>query len=175
MSQFLQQFRFDVRHKSGKEYIISNALSCLANATPTPTDPHYSELDALYIYNITLIEIHPYLVSRILAGYNSNPWWARLHQQIRSNHNLGVNAAALPFRLGFPLAKNADPYLASRPESSEPTNLAEDFAALKTFSGAYGPSIRPLFLSKAILTRLNLLRLTACSINKQLRKIEAMP
>lgn len=73
-SQFLQQFRLDVRHKPGKEHIIPDALSRLANATPTPTDPHYSELDALYIYNITLIKIHPHLVSRILAGYDSDPW-----------------------------------------------------------------------------------------------------
>lgn len=130
-SQFLQQFRLDVRHKPRKEYIIPNALSRLANATPTPTDPYYSELDALYIYNTTLIKIHPHLVSRILAGYDSDPWWARLHQQIRSNHDLGVNAAALPFILGFPPATDADPYLAPRPESGEPTNLAEDFAALK--------------------------------------------
>lgn len=130
-SQFLQQFRLDVGHKPEKEHIIPNALSHLANATPTPTDPYYSELDALYIYNTTLIEIHPHLISRILAGYDSDLWWARLHQQIRSNHNLGVNAVALPFILGFPPAKDADPYLAPRPESGEPTNLAEDFAALK--------------------------------------------
>ena len=54
-----------------------------------------------------------------------------MHQQIWSNYNLGVNAAALPFILGFPLAIDANPYLAPRSESGEPTNLAEDFAALK--------------------------------------------
>lgn len=78
-SEFLQQFKLDVKHKPGKEHIIPDALSRLANATPTPTDPHYSELDALYIYNTTLIEIYPHLVSRILAGYNSDPWSAQLH------------------------------------------------------------------------------------------------
>lgn len=75
-SQFLQQFRLDVRHKSGKENIIPDALSHLVNTAPPPTNPQYSELDALYIYNTTLIEIHPHLVSQILARYNSDAWWA---------------------------------------------------------------------------------------------------
>ena len=130
-SQFLQQFKLDVRQKLGKEHIIPDALSHLANAIPTPTDPHYLELDALYIYNTTLIEIHLQLVSQILAKYDSDPCWARLHQQIRANHDLGINAAALPFILGFPPATDADLYLALRPESGEPTNLIEDFVALK--------------------------------------------
>lgn len=78
-----------------------------------------------------MIEIYYYLVSQILAGYDSDFWWARLHQQIRFNHNLGVNAAVLLFILGFFLATDGDPYLALQLESDEPTNLAEDFAALK--------------------------------------------
>lgn len=73
-SQFLQQFKLEVRHKPGKEHIIPDALSRLANTAPPPTDPQYSELDALYIYNTTLIEIHPHLISQILAGYDSDPW-----------------------------------------------------------------------------------------------------
>lgn len=78
-SQFLQQFRLDVRHKPGKEYIIFDTLSYLTNATPTLIDLHYSKLDTLYIYNNILIEIYLYLVSQILARYNSDLWWAQLH------------------------------------------------------------------------------------------------
>lgn len=73
-SQFLQKFKLDVRHQPRKEYIISDALSCLASVATSPTDPHYPELGVLYICNTTLIKIHPYLVSRILAWYNSDLW-----------------------------------------------------------------------------------------------------
>lgn len=130
-SQFLQQFKLEVRHKPGKEHIIPNALNRLASAAPSPTNSQCSELDALYVYNITLIYIQPHLVSRILAGYDSNPWWVRLHHQIQSNHNLSVNAAMLSFILGFSPITDAAPYLAPWPESCESTNLDKDFAALR--------------------------------------------
>ena len=71
-SQFLQQFKLNVRHKSGKEHIIPDALSRLANSNIGTADLSYLELDALYVYNTTLIEIHPNLVSRILVGYDSD-------------------------------------------------------------------------------------------------------
>ena len=68
-SQFLQQFKLDIRHKPGKEHIIPDALSRLASTNVSYTDPSYSEFDALFTYNTTLIEIHLGLVSRILTGY----------------------------------------------------------------------------------------------------------
>lgn len=71
-SQFLQQFKLDIRHKQGKEHIVPEALSRLASAGAPPADLHYSELDVLFLYNITLVEIHPTLVSRIIAGYNAD-------------------------------------------------------------------------------------------------------
>lgn len=107
-------------------------MSWLASSNIGATEPSYLEFDTLYVYNSTLIEIHPNLVSRILAGYDSDPWWVRLHQQIQSNRNLGANGAALPFVLDVPLATDADPYLAPRPEGSEPIDITKDFAALKS-------------------------------------------
>ena len=77
-SQFLQQFKLDVRHKPGKEYIIPDILSRLASSNIGTTEPSYFELDALFLYNTTLVEIHPTLVSRIIAGYNADAWWSRL-------------------------------------------------------------------------------------------------
>lgn len=71
-SQFLQQFKLDVCHKPGKEHIIPDALSQLASVNIGQADPSYSELDVLFIYNTTLIEIHPKLISRILARYEAD-------------------------------------------------------------------------------------------------------
>lgn len=67
--QFLQQFKLDDCHKSGKEHIIPNTFSRLASANTCYPDPQHSELDAWFTYNVTLVEIHPSLVSRILAEY----------------------------------------------------------------------------------------------------------
>lgn len=60
-SQFLQQFKLEVRHKSGKEHIVPDALNRLASAN-RHQDPQHSELDALFIYNTMLVEMHPALV-----------------------------------------------------------------------------------------------------------------
>ena len=73
-SQFLQQFRLDVRHKPEKKNIVPDALSRLANANSSSTDARHSELDALFLYNTTLVEIYPTLVSQILASYDADPW-----------------------------------------------------------------------------------------------------
>lgn len=61
--QFLQQFKLDICYKSEKEHIIPDASNDLANANSSPMDIRHSELDVLFIYNTTLIEIYPILVS----------------------------------------------------------------------------------------------------------------
>lgn len=71
-SQFLRQFHLIVRHKSGKEHIIPDALNRRASANNLGYDPKYSELDALFVYHITLVQINPDLVKRILDGYISD-------------------------------------------------------------------------------------------------------
>ncbi len=118
-SQFLQQFKLEVRHKPGKEHIIPDALSRLASSNTGHADPQHSELDALFAYNTTLVELHPTLISRILAGYEADPWWARLQQQIQSNDELGADATTLPFVVGSTPLTDSDPYLAPRPEGEE--------------------------------------------------------
>lgn len=67
-SQFLHQFKLDVRHKPRKEHIIPNALSQLDSANIGLANSFYSELDALFIYNTTFVEIRSELISTILAG-----------------------------------------------------------------------------------------------------------
>ena len=133
-SQFLQQFRLDVRHKPSKEHIIPNALSQLASTNVGCSDPSHSELDVLFTYNTTLIEIHPTLVSRILAGYNADPWRVRLRLQIQRNSNLGTDATALPFVLGFVSPKDADSYMEPRPEGG-------DLLATNALCIQHGPAI----------------------------------
>ena len=117
-SQFLQQFKLDVRHKPGKEHIVPDALSQLASVN-RHLDPQRSELDALFTYNTTLVEMHLALVSRILAGYKADPWWARLQLQTQANNNLEADAATLPFAVGSIPPTDYDPYLAPRLDGDE--------------------------------------------------------
>lgn len=123
-SQFLQQFRLDVRHKPGKEHIILDALSCLASINVGCIDPSYSELDAFFTYNTTLIEIHPSLFLRILAGYEDDKYWARVHCQVQANKDLGDNKALLLVMTGCFYKSNRDPYMLLRLEGS--TNPSSD-------------------------------------------------
>ena len=110
-SQFLQQFRLDVRHKLGKKHIVPDTLSRLASANSPPRNIRHSELDQLFFYNTTLAEIHSTLVSRILTGYDADPWWACLRLQIQHNSNLSTDVSALGFVLGFAPPTDADPYM----------------------------------------------------------------
>ena len=75
-SQFLQQFRLIIWYKPGKEHILPDALSHLvsANTNLSSQDPAYSELDALFIYNATLIAMNKDLAQRIVESYESDPW-----------------------------------------------------------------------------------------------------
>lgn len=63
-----------VCHKPGKEHIVPNALSRLASANTNLSleDLNYLELDALFTYNTTLIDIHPDLVKEIVKGYKTD-------------------------------------------------------------------------------------------------------
>lgn len=72
-SQFLQQFKLDIRHKPGKEHIIPDPLRHLASANSPLTDARHSELDALFVYNTMLIKVNLTLVFRILASYDADP------------------------------------------------------------------------------------------------------
>lgn len=134
-SQFLQQFKLDIQYKPGKEYIILDALSCLASINVSCADPSYSKLDVLFMYSAILIEIHPNLLSSILAGYEDDEYWAHLYYQVQANEDLGNNKALLPFVTGCSYKSDSDPYMSPRPESS--TNPSSK----TVFSHLGGPAV----------------------------------
>ena len=115
-SQFLQQFKLDVRHKPGKEHIIPNVLNQLARANVGQAYPSYSELAALFIYNTTFVEIWPKLISRILAGYKADDYWSCLQRQVQANEDLSADKASFQFVLALTSPTSADPYLTLRTE-----------------------------------------------------------
>lgn len=75
--QFLCQFfKLKIRHKSDKKHIIFDALNCLTNAnTNLPSlNLEYFELDTLFMYTTTLVNIHPDLIKKIIDGYKVDKW-----------------------------------------------------------------------------------------------------
>ena len=100
-SQFLSQFRLDIRHKPGKEHIIPDALSRLASANVRPilADDH-SELDVLYVYNTTVVEMSNDFRKRLIAGYSTDKLWINIIQMIDTNDKLDEGAAKIPFARG---------------------------------------------------------------------------
>lgn len=118
-SQFLQQFNLNVYYKLGREHIIPDTLSRFASGKIPSTNPQHSELDALFIYNITLIKIYLTIMSWILAGYKTDPWWVRLWIQIQANSNLGIDVAILPFMIDFTPLIDANFYLVQYPDSDK--------------------------------------------------------
>lgn len=113
-SKFLQQFKLDVRYKPEKELIIPDVLSRLASANIGQTNPSYSELDTLFTYNTTLVEICSELISRILTGYKANKYWLRLQRQVQANNKLGIDKTFFLFVLGLIPPTDANPYLTPR-------------------------------------------------------------
>lgn len=103
-------------------------LSRLASITGCLIDLFHLELDALFVYNITLIKIYPTLVARIFATYDVNARCSQFQYQVRANKDLASNSGLLPFMSSISLASNADFYLAPRPKENtrvllQPNNL----------------------------------------------------
>ena len=102
-SQYLSQFRLDVRHKAGKLHFVPDALSRLQarkDRAMTETEQEASALDALntYVYPVTThIELNESFKNRLQEGYTQDPRWDRIKDQLEVNELLGSNASHLPF------------------------------------------------------------------------------
>lgn len=118
-----------MRHKPGKEQIIPDVLNRLVNTNRARHNDLYSELDALFTYHASLVEISLDLVRRILDGYLTDDWWTKVRRQLLSNKDLGSDKAVLPFVFGSTEnPSSGDPYFLLKPESQ---GHASDFLTSK--------------------------------------------
>ena len=103
-SQFLRQFRLDVRHKPGKEHIVPDALSRLASTTKSSLSEDHSELDALYAcatqaledgsvyaYSATMVQMDEAFRESLVLGYGTDSHWTRIAEIIDANAKLVAN------------------------------------------------------------------------------------
>lgn len=74
-SPYLNQFNLDVRHKLGKLNIVPNALNCLSSINSScavDNTGNYNKLNALNIYNTTLVKMSETFAKKILDGYDKD-------------------------------------------------------------------------------------------------------
>ena len=105
-SQFLRQFRLDVRHKPGKEHIVPDALSRLALAKSSTILDDHSKLDALHLdynYTSTQVQMSDSFCARLAKGYANDDRWAKVIKvlddkaNMEKKFNFNGEVAKLPF------------------------------------------------------------------------------
>ena len=99
-SEYIQRFRLDVRHRTGKSNTVPDALSRLASDLGRAVDEtDEGALDALNAYHTTLVEMSPGFKDRLAKGYQCDDRWKRISDTISRNDALGTDTAKLPFIL----------------------------------------------------------------------------
>ncbi len=118
-SRFIRKFsKLEIRHKPVKDHIVTDTLSRLAspNTNIPSLNPEYSELDVLFTYTTTLIDIHPNLIKRIIDSYKANEWWSKLLRHVEDNEALGGDKAILTFVKEIPMPTDSELYFTPWPE-----------------------------------------------------------
>ena len=103
-SEFLQQFRLDIHHKTGKMNIIPDALSCLASqsycSSASVGDLSLNALMAEALtYAASLVEMSDTFRQCLIKAYQADPRWKHIRAIIEDNKALDENAAKLPYWL----------------------------------------------------------------------------
>ena len=111
--QFFNQFNLNIRYKSNKNYIIFDALFRLASFNLTILKSDYFELNALFVYNITFVEMFNDFIQKITQKYSKNSTWKKILTMIRNNKKFDDNAADLFFST-FAVSTETDVYLKSK-------------------------------------------------------------
>ena len=130
-SQFLSQFsNLDIRHKSEKYYVISNALSRLKSLNISNVEnDDYSELNALYTYHIILLELNEEFMTKIIHEYINDEAWKKIIEIIDKNDKLEKNVAKLHFIREDAISRNSseiDSYFQSRSKFEVIEKLSEN-------------------------------------------------
>ena len=95
VSNYIQRFNLDIRHKSDKQHIVSDVLSRLISDNinaPMIRNSDKNEFDALF--TISLVEMKKDFRNRILENYKTNLNWQKINQILNADDE---NVAKLSF------------------------------------------------------------------------------
>ena len=90
VSNYIQRFDLDIRHKFDKQHIVSNALFRLASDNINAFNHDDDELDALFI--VFFIEMKSKFKQRILNDYKIDFNWKRISKQLDVEANSEIVA-----------------------------------------------------------------------------------
>ena len=118
-SQFFNQFNFDVKYKSKKEHIISDVLFRLISSNINLfSNSNHFELNALYAYNTTFVELSTEFRDRIIQDYIDDSIWKKIRKLIIINQKLSTDAVNLFFSINLETSAEIDSYFESRTQHS---------------------------------------------------------
>ena len=84
-SQYLSQFRLDVRHRPGKQHVVPDALSRLLTVTNyeggEPTSPD-GTLDEVFSFNAFLAEMSSEFKNQLIQGYKDDKKWSKIRDDL---------------------------------------------------------------------------------------------
>lgn len=115
-SQYLSQFRLEIRHKAGRLHLVPDALSRLQarrnRTTLEATTEDEGILDTLTVkgYPIATVEIDDDFKTRVQEGYEKDPRWKRIKDMLEDNDAMEDNAARMPFEIEHDLLYYQDPF-----------------------------------------------------------------
>ena len=103
-SQYLSQFRLDIRYKPGKQHVVPDALSRLPTVQPIPQvqPSHFGEHHA---YAGSLVEMKPEVKARIMEGYKKDRGWEAVLKMLKAEavKDKQLGTEDLPNGLSFQL------------------------------------------------------------------------
>lgn len=97
--QFFSQFNFDVRYKSRKNHIISNALSKLVSTNHIVLKRNYSKLNILFVYNAIFIEMFSNFHEKTIDKYFKDFAWRTIQEIILINEILNQKCDEFSFSI----------------------------------------------------------------------------
>jgi hypothetical protein len=138
VSQFLNQFsNLEIRHKSEKYHLISDALFRLQSLNKKDLSKDHAKLNelfvdhnAIHVYNTILMKLNSEFRKRIVNDYVMNDSWKKIIQRIDQNAALRENAAELSFVRRFvTISRESNSYMTSNIESTSFLNIPESVSS----------------------------------------------
>lgn len=81
-SQYLSQFRLDVRYKPGKQHIVPDALSRLNAHSNDSKDEGKDVLEDIFVYHTSIIQMTETFKAELLTAYETDPHWLKIKDMI---------------------------------------------------------------------------------------------
>lgn len=130
VSQFFSPFNLNIRYKSNKDHIVSNALSRFTSVNVEFLSKKYLDLNVLFTYNTIFVAMFDEFHDKILQEYKKNSVWKKILTTMLNNERFEENATNLSFDTITIVSTKTDVYIKSRFKSSDVTSTSISFNLL---------------------------------------------